>query len=105
MASPVSKTLKRPLDVLAATTALEVCAIYRLVLDRVTLPPEEFNSPEFFKAMNGAGAGQERSEIADCKEQLSLKTGVTKFEALFARICGVTISASRHSSQISEYVS
>jgi len=38
-------------------------------------------------------------------EQLSLKTGVTKFEALFARICGVAISASRHSSPISEYVS
>src|ERR1035438_9337396 len=30
-------------------------------------------------------------------EQLSLKAGVTKFEALFANICGVTISASRRS--------
>jgi glycosyltransferase involved in cell wall biosynthesis len=38
-------------------------------------------------------------------EQLSLKAGVTKFEALFARICGVTMSASRRSSQISKYVS
>jgi colanic acid biosynthesis glycosyl transferase WcaI len=38
-------------------------------------------------------------------EQLSLKTGVTKFEALFARICGVTTSASRHMSQISEQAS
>ena len=105
MSSPVSKTLKRTLDVLAATTALDVYAIYRLVLGRVTLLPEEFNSLEFLKAMNGAGDGQERSEIAECKEQLSLKTGVTKFEALFAKICGVTISACRHSSQISKYVS
>jgi hypothetical protein len=55
--------------------------------------------------MNGAGAGRERSEIAECKEQLSLKTGVTKSEALFAGTCGVTISASRHSSQVSEQVS
>jgi glycosyltransferase involved in cell wall biosynthesis len=38
-------------------------------------------------------------------EQLSLRVGVTKFEALFARICGVTISASRHSSQTSACVS
>jgi glycosyltransferase involved in cell wall biosynthesis len=38
-------------------------------------------------------------------EQLSLKAGVTKFEALFARICGVTVSASRHSSQSSACVS
>jgi glycosyltransferase involved in cell wall biosynthesis len=38
-------------------------------------------------------------------EQLSLKAGVTKFEALFASICGVTVSASRHSCQSSECVS
>ena len=38
-------------------------------------------------------------------EQLSLKAGVSKFETIFARICGVPISASRHSSQISEYIS
>lgn len=105
MPSPVSKTLKRPVDVLAAATALEVYAIYRFVLGRMTLPPEEFTSLEFLKAMNGAGAGRERSEIAECKEQLSLKTGVTKFEARFAKTCGVRISACRHSSQISEYVS
>jgi glycosyltransferase involved in cell wall biosynthesis len=30
-------------------------------------------------------------------EQLSLKSGVTKFEVLFARICGVAVSTSRHS--------
>jgi glycosyltransferase involved in cell wall biosynthesis len=30
-------------------------------------------------------------------EQLSLKAGVTKFESLFARICGVTVVSSRHS--------
>ena len=55
--------------------------------------------------MNGAGASRERSEIVECEEQLSLKTGVTKFEALFAKICGVTILASRHSFQMSEDVS
>jgi glycosyltransferase involved in cell wall biosynthesis len=38
-------------------------------------------------------------------EQLSLKAGVTKFEAVFARICGVTVAASRHSSQSSACVS
>jgi len=38
-------------------------------------------------------------------ERLSLKAGVTRFEALFAEICGVSVSASRQSSQISEYVS
>jgi glycosyltransferase involved in cell wall biosynthesis len=32
-------------------------------------------------------------------DQLSLRAGVTKFEALFASICGVTISTSRHSCQ------
>jgi len=52
--------------------------------------------------MNGAGAGRERSEIAECKEQLSLKTGVTKSEALVAKISRVTISACWHSPQISE---
>jgi hypothetical protein len=30
-------------------------------------------------------------------EQLSLKVGVTKFEALFARVCEVTVSLSRRS--------
>jgi glycosyltransferase involved in cell wall biosynthesis len=55
-------------------------------------------SPEQRRGMGEAG-----KRFYD--EQLSLKAGVTKFEALFASICGVTISASRHSSQISEYVS
>lgn len=55
-------------------------------------------SPEERRSMGEAG-----KRFYD--EQLSLKTGVTKFEALFARICGMTISASRHSSQISKYVS
>jgi glycosyltransferase involved in cell wall biosynthesis len=55
-------------------------------------------SPEERRSMGEAG-----KRFYD--EQLSLKTGVTKFEALFARICGVTISASGHSSRISGYVS
>jgi hypothetical protein len=84
---------------------MEVYAIYRFVLGRMRWPPEEFNSLRFLRAMNRAGAGRERSEIPGCEEQLSLKTGVTKFEALFAGICGVTILAFRHSSQISKYVS
>ena len=37
--------------------------------------------------------------------QLSVKAGVNKFEALFARICGVTIAASRRSCQSSQCVS
>jgi hypothetical protein len=86
-------------------TALEFYAIYLFVLGRMTSPPEEFNSLEFLKAMNGAGAVRERTEIAECGEQLSLKTGVTNFEALFAGICGVTISGSGRSPDISEYVS
>lgn len=69
------------------------------------MPPEEFNSLEFLRAMNGTGTGRERSEIAARKEQLSLKTGVTKSEALVAKISGVTISPCWHSSQISEQVS
>jgi colanic acid biosynthesis glycosyl transferase WcaI len=36
---------------------------------------------------------------------LSLKAGVTRFEALFAGICGVTVSASRHSYRNPECVS
>ena len=51
-------------------------------------------SPEERRSMGEAG-----KRFYD--EQLSLKTGVTKFEAIFARICGVTVSASRHSSQSS----
>lgn len=81
-------------------TAREACAIYCFVLGRMTSPPEEFNSLELLKAMNGAGAGRDDSE--ECEEQLSLNTGVTKFEALFAGISGVTISACRHPSQIPE---
>jgi colanic acid biosynthesis glycosyl transferase WcaI len=38
-------------------------------------------------------------------EQLSLRAGVTKFEALFGRICGVPVTASRQSSSKSECVS
>jgi glycosyltransferase involved in cell wall biosynthesis len=55
-------------------------------------------SPEQRRSMGEAG-----KRFYD--EQLSMKAGVTKFEALFARICGVTISASRHSRQSSECVS
>jgi hypothetical protein len=51
-----------------------------------------------FESVGGAG-----KRFYD--EQLSLKTGAGKFEALFAKICGMTLLASRHSSQISEYVS
>jgi glycosyltransferase involved in cell wall biosynthesis len=55
-------------------------------------------SPEQRRSMGEAG-----KRFYD--EQLSLNAGVTKFEALFAKICGVTIPASRHSCQSSEWVS
>ena len=55
-------------------------------------------SPEQRRSVGGAG-----KRFYD--EQLSMKAGVTKFEALFARLCGVSISASRHSCRSSECVS
>ena len=55
-------------------------------------------SPEQRRSMGEAG-----KKYYD--EQLSLKAGVTKFEVLFARICGVTSSASRASCQSSNGVS
>jgi glycosyltransferase involved in cell wall biosynthesis len=55
-------------------------------------------SPEQRRSMGEAGRRY-------YDEQLSLRVGVTKFEALFARICGVTISASRHPCQSSECIS
>src|ERR1039457_7083977 len=47
-------------------------------------------SPEERRSMGEAG-----KRFYD--EQLSIKAGVTKFEALFARMCGMTISAAPHS--------
>src|SRR3989338_1974591 len=55
-------------------------------------------SPEQRRSMGEAG-----KKYYD--EQLCMKAGVTKFEALFARICGVTLAVSRHSHQSSEGVS
>jgi colanic acid biosynthesis glycosyl transferase WcaI len=55
-------------------------------------------SPEQRRRMGAAG-----KRYYDA--QLSVKAGVNKFEALFARICGVTISASRRSCQSSQCVS
>jgi colanic acid biosynthesis glycosyl transferase WcaI len=55
-------------------------------------------SPEERRSMGEAG-----KRFYD--EQLSLKAGVTKFEALFARVCGMTTSASRRLCQNSEGIS
>jgi glycosyltransferase involved in cell wall biosynthesis len=52
-------------------------------------------SPEERRSMGEAG-----KRFYD--EQLSLKSGVTKFEMLFVKICGVTTSASQHSCESSE---
>jgi hypothetical protein len=55
-------------------------------------------SPEERRSMGEAG-----KRFYD--EQLSLKAGVTKFEALFARLCGMPVSAPRSSSPRPECVS
>jgi colanic acid biosynthesis glycosyl transferase WcaI len=55
-------------------------------------------SPEQLRRMGQAG-----KKYYD--ERLSANTGVSKFEELFAGICGVTISAPRHSCENSQYVS
>jgi glycosyltransferase involved in cell wall biosynthesis len=55
-------------------------------------------SPEERRSMGEAG-----KRFYD--ERLSLKVGVTKFEALFARICGMTVAASRSSCRNPECIS
>ena len=72
--------------------------------------PEDPRSIAAAVAQFASMSPEERHSIGEAgkrfyDEQLSLRVGVSKFEALFARICGVSVLESRHSSQTSEYVS
>jgi colanic acid biosynthesis glycosyl transferase WcaI len=72
--------------------------------------PEDPRSIAATVARFAAMSPEERHRMGEAgqrfyAERLSLKAGVTKFEALFARICGVTVSESRPMRQRSECVS